>query len=153
MPGGNSFIFIVLIVFMVAMMVWSSRKSKQQQAKVKDFRSSLQPGQLVKTIGGVIGTVVSVDTKYEEIVIDSEGSKLCFAFPAISSSYERPAFIDDDEVDEGGNPIAQEDEVSQESAKSDAASDTQGQSENEQLNQDDSVDATEDSEVKENKWQ
>ncbi|MDF7641656.1 preprotein translocase subunit YajC [Bifidobacterium sp. ESL0784] len=113
MPGGsNSLFIIILIVAMVALMWWQSRKSKQQQQKIQDFRASLQPGELVQTIGGVIGKVVSVDTKYEEIVIDSEGSQLRFTFRAISKKYERPAFIDDDEVDEDGNPIVNEDEGS-----------------------------------------
>lgn len=152
-PAGNSLIFIVLIAFMVAIMWWSSRKAKQQQAKVKDFRSSLQPGQLVKTIGGVIGTVVSVDTKYEEIVIDSEGSELRFTFPAISGAYERPAFIDDDEVDEEDHSIArdQDNEVPQESAQGGNDSDPQSRSTTDSLDQDDSAEATQDSGVQENK--
>ncbi|WEV42640.1 preprotein translocase subunit YajC [Bifidobacterium sp. ESL0682] len=121
MPGGSNSIFlIVLIVLMVAMMWWSSRKQKQQQSKVQDFRASLQPGQLVQTIGGIIGSVVSVDEKYEEIVIDSEGSKLRFTFRAISKTYVRPAFVDDDEVDEDGNPIAPQDEDSASEAQTDA---------------------------------
>ncbi|MDF7663825.1 preprotein translocase subunit YajC [Bifidobacterium sp. ESL0763] len=103
-------IFIVFLVLMVALMFWQSRKSKQQQKKVKDFRQSLQPGDLVQTIGGIIGKVVSVDTKYEEIVIDSDGSPMRFTFPAISKKYERPAFIDDDDVDEDGNPVDKDDE-------------------------------------------
>lgn len=110
MTGGNTIFIFVLFVAMIALMWWQSRKSKQQQQKVQDFRSSLKPGELVQTIGGIIGEVVSVDTKYEEIVIDSEGSKLRFTFRAISKKYERPAFIDDDEVDEDGNPIVDADE-------------------------------------------
>ncbi len=51
---------------------------------MKDFRSSLEPGTEVITIGGIIGKVVSVDEEYEEIVIDSEGSLLRFTFRAIN---------------------------------------------------------------------
>lgn len=112
MTNSNTIFIFVLLIAMVALMWWQSRKSKQQQQKVQDFRTSLQPGELVQTIGGIIGEVVSVDTKFEEIVIDSEGSKLRFTFRAISKKYERPAFIDDDEVDEDGNPIVNEDEDS-----------------------------------------
>jgi len=65
---------IVIIVVMFGMMFWQSKKAKQQQAERQDFRANLQPGTEVITIGGVIGKVVSVDTEYEEIVIDSEGS-------------------------------------------------------------------------------
>ena len=63
---------IVIVVAMFGMMFWQSKKAKQQQAERQDFRANLQPGTEVITIGGVIGKVVSVDTEYEEIVIDSE---------------------------------------------------------------------------------
>ena len=104
---------VVLIVVMFGMMFWQSKKSKQQQAERQNFRSSLQPGTEVITIGGIIGKVVSVDTEYEEIVVDSEGSQLRFGFNAISREYVRPAYVHDDEVDENGNPLSKEDEPDQ----------------------------------------
>ena len=104
---------VVLIVVMLGMMFWQSKKAKQQQAERQDFRSNLQPGTEVITIGGIIGKVVSVDTEYEEIVVDSEGSQLRFGFNAISREYVRPAYVHDDEVDENGNPLSKEDEPDQ----------------------------------------
>lgn len=106
---------VVLIVVMFGMMFWQSKKAKQQQAERQDFRSNLQPGTEVITIGGIIGKVVSVDTEYEEIVVDSEGSQLRFGFNAISREYVRPAYVHDDEVDENGNPLSKEDEPDQKS--------------------------------------
>ena len=85
------------------------------QGQAAAGRANLQPGTEIITIGGVIGKVVSVDTEYEEIVIDSDGSQLRFAFNAISREYVRPAYVHDDEVDEDGNPLPQEtDQVAQE---------------------------------------
>lgn len=104
---------VILIVVMFGMMFWQSKKAKQQQAERQDFRSNLQPGTEVITIGGIIGKVVSVDTEYEEIVVDSEGSQLRFGFNAISREYVRPAYVHDDEVDENGNPLSKEDEPDQ----------------------------------------
>ena len=104
---------VFLIVVMFGMMFWQSKKAKQQQAERQDFRSNLQPGTEVITIGGIIGKVVSVDTEYEEIVVDSEGSQLRFGFNAISREYVRPAYVHDDEVDENGNPLSKEDEPDQ----------------------------------------
>ena len=104
---------VVLIVVMFGMMFWQSKKAKQQQAERQDFRANLQPGTEVITIGGIIGKVVSVDTEYEEIVVDSEGSQLRFGFNAISREYVRPAYVHDDEVDENGNPLSKEDEPDQ----------------------------------------
>ena len=104
---------VVLIVVMFGMMFWQSKKAKQQQAERQNFRSSLKPGTEVITICGIIGKVVSVDTEYEEIVVDSEGSQLRFGFNAISREYVRPAYVHDDEVDENGNPLSKEDEPDQ----------------------------------------
>ncbi|MBW3092813.1 preprotein translocase subunit YajC [Bifidobacterium sp. 82T10] len=101
-------IMIVFLVFMIALMWWQSKKAKKQQQEKQDFRANLQPGTEIITIGGVIGKVVSVDAQYEEIVIDSEGSKLRFGFNAISREYVRPAYVSDDEVDENGNPLPQD---------------------------------------------
>ena len=69
MPQGSSsyLIMIVSIVLIGIMMWWQSRKAKQQQQKMKDFRSSLEPGTEVITIGGIIGKVVSVDEEYEAV--------------------------------------------------------------------------------------
>ena len=100
---------IVIVVVFGGMMWWQSKKAKQQQQEKQDFRRNLQPGTEVITIGQVIGKVVEVDEQYEEIVIDSEGSKLRFGFNAIAREYIRPAYVSDDEVDENGNPLADED--------------------------------------------
>ena len=88
---------IVIVVVFGGMMWWQSKKA------------NLQPGTEVITIGQVIGKVVEVDEQYEEIVIDSEGSKLRFGFNAIAREYIRPAYVSDDEVDENGNPLPEED--------------------------------------------
>ena len=100
---------IVIVVVFGGMMWWQSKKAKQQQQEKQDFRRNLQPGTEVITIGQVIGKVVEVDEQYEEIVIDSEGSKLRFGFNAIAREYIRPAYVSDDEVDENGNPLPAED--------------------------------------------
>ena len=98
---GSSSSYIMLVVIIVVfggMMWWQSKKSKQAQQEKQDFRRNLQPGTEVITIGQVIGKVVEVDEQYEEIVIDSEGSKLRFGFNAIAREYVRPAYVSDDEA-------------------------------------------------------
>ena len=100
MDQNSLFMMIIVIIAFAGMMWWQSRNAKKRQDAQRDFRESLKPGTEVITIGGVIGKVVSVDTKYEEIVIDSEGSHLRFTLASISKRYERPAYIDDDEVED-----------------------------------------------------
>ncbi|RSX49706.1 preprotein translocase subunit YajC [Bifidobacterium castoris] len=102
--------FIVLLVAMILMLVFQTRKAKKQQADRQSFWKNLGAGTEVITIGGVIGKVVEVDEEYDEIVIDSEGSLLRFSSKAISREYIRPAYVSDDDVDENGNPLVKDDE-------------------------------------------
>ncbi len=120
---SSLFLGVVIIAFF-GMMIWQSKKAKEQQQERKDFRANLQPGTEVITIGQVIGKVVEVDNQYDEIVIDTEGTKMRFALNAIAREYVRPAYVSDDEVDEYGNPLPQNElETSEEAKPADGASD------------------------------
>lgn len=120
---SSLFLGVVIIAFF-GMMIWQSKKAKEQQQERKDFRANLQPGTEVITIGQVIGKVVEVDNQYDEIVIDTEGTKMRFALNAIAREYVRPAYVSDDEVDEYGNPLSQNElETSEEAKTADGASD------------------------------
>ena len=120
---SSLFLGVVIIAFF-GMMIWQSKKAKEQQQERKDFRANLQPGTEVITIGQVIGKVVEVDNQYDEIVIDTEGTKMRFALNAIAREYVRPAYVSDDEVDEYGNPLPQNElETSEEDKTTDGASD------------------------------
>lgn len=120
---SSLFLGVVIIAFF-GMMIWQSKKAKEQQQERKDFRANLQPGTEVITIGQVIGKVVEVDNQYDEIVIDTEGTKMRFALNAIAREYVRPAYVSDDEVDEYGNPLPQNElETSEEAKTADGTSD------------------------------
>ena len=107
---GSMIFMIAIIALMIAMMWGSSRKSKQQQAAVQDFRQSLQPGDEVATTTGLLGKVVSVDLEKEQVVIDSEGSQSRWRIQAITQPPIVPAYVHDDEVDENGNPLPEQDD-------------------------------------------
>ncbi|MBI0127013.1 preprotein translocase subunit YajC [Bifidobacterium sp. W8101] len=113
---GSMIFMIVIIALMIAMMWGSSRKSKQQQAAVQDFRQSLQPGDEVATTTGLLGKVVSVDLEKEQVVIDSEGSQSRWRIQAITQPPIVPAYVHDDEVDENGNPLPEQVEGQSEDA-------------------------------------
>ena len=108
---------IALIVVMVGMMWFQSRNAKKRQAEMRSFHDSLQPGTEVITIGGIIGKIVSVDTQYEEIVIDSEGSLMRLSFRAVNRVYVRPAFISDEEAEAAQAAEANESESNAESSE------------------------------------
>ena len=105
---GSMIFMIVIIALMIAMMWGSSRKSKQQQEAIRDFRQSLQPGDEVATTQGLLGKIVSVDLEKEQVVIDSEGSLSRWRIQAITKPPIVPAYIHDDEVDENGNPLPED---------------------------------------------
>ena len=107
---GSMIFMIAIIALMIAMMWGSSRKSKQQQAAVQDFRQSLQPGDEVATASGLLGKIVSVDLEKEQVVIDSEGSQSRWRIQAITKPPIVPAYVHDDEVDENGNPLPEQDD-------------------------------------------
>lgn len=106
---------IILVVAMVCMMMFQTRNAKKRQAEMRSFHESLEPGTEIITIGGIIGKIVSVDTQYEEIVIDSEGSLMRVSFRAVNRLYVRPAFISDEEAEEA-EEAAQAEEAKQDDA-------------------------------------
>lgn len=114
---------IILVVAMVCMMMFQTRNAKKRQAEMRSFHESLEPGTEIITIGGIIGKIVSVDTQYEEIVIDSEGSLMRVSFRAVNRLYVRPAFISDEEAeeakqDDANKSVSEDNEPVSESAES-----------------------------------
>ncbi len=79
--GSLIFMVLIIVVFIVLMIVPQKRKDK----KVKEMLNAIKPGDKVRTIGGVYGTVVSV--KDDLVVIESgpNKSQIEFAKGAIST--------------------------------------------------------------------
>ncbi|NMM99753.1 transporter protein [Bifidobacterium sp. DSM 109958] len=131
MPFDPSMLFmIVILVLMFGMMWWQSKKAKKQQAKVNDFRESLQPGTEVATYSGLLGKIVEVDLEKEQAVIDSEGSRSRWRLAALTEPPIVPAYIHDDEVDEYGNRLedkASDDEAQKPLDAEDASGDKTGE--------------------------
>ena len=119
----NMVMIVILILFIFMMWMSSRRMKKKQQQQEEELREAMVPGTLVLLRGGIIATIVSVDEKYEEIVVDSEGSRLRFKLNAVAGKYVRPAFIDDDEAE--ANDSQQEDASSEGTEGSSAASETE----------------------------
>ena len=70
----------VLLVGIVVMFVFSSRRRKKQEQDAQDLINSLKPGNKVKTIGGICGIVVEVDNEENTFVLETgtEQSGKCF---------------------------------------------------------------------------
>ena len=68
--GFGSFLpMILIVVAMVAMLWFTSRSNKKQEKQAQDMRDSLQVGDEITTIGGIIGKIVSI--KEETLVLET----------------------------------------------------------------------------------
>ena len=68
--GMGSFITMgLLLVVMIAMFWVTSRSNKKQEKEAKNMRDSLQVGDEITTIGGIIGKIVSI--KEETLVLET----------------------------------------------------------------------------------
>lgn len=73
--SGNkwlSTVFIILIVAaFVAMMIFNSRSQKKRQQESQKMLDAIKPGSKVKTIGGICGVVVEVNTEENTFVLET----------------------------------------------------------------------------------
>lgn len=76
--SSGSWIYIVMIALIVVMFVFMSRSQKKRDREAAEMRDSLQVGDEVTTIGGIIGKVVSV--KGETFVLETTKDKTKIRF-------------------------------------------------------------------------
>lgn len=83
--GGGQFVFLALMVGMIAFMFLTSRSTKKREArKREELYASLSKNNRVLTVGGVIGTIMSV--KDNEVVLkvdETTNTKMTFLKSAI----------------------------------------------------------------------
>ena len=74
--GGFPLIF--MLILMVGMIIFNSRSQKKRDKEAQDMRDSLQVGDEVTTIGGIIGKVVSI--KDDTFVLETTKEKTHIRF-------------------------------------------------------------------------
>jgi len=85
--GGSSMIIMVLVlVAMVAFMIIPQRRKDK---KVKNMLAALKPGDRVRTIGGIYGTIVSIKEDVAILAVGPDKVKLVFARGAIAQVEEQ----------------------------------------------------------------
>ena len=89
---------ILIMVVLMAVMIIPQRK---RDKKVKEMLASLRPGDRVRTIGGIYGTVTSVKDDVVFVSVGPDKARLVFAKSAIASIEDAPveATIDGEIVD------------------------------------------------------
>ncbi len=76
--GGLDFTWIIMLVLLVGMFFFMSRSNKKKEKEAANMRDSLQVGDEVTTIGGIIGKVVSI--KDETFVLETTKAKTQIRF-------------------------------------------------------------------------
>ena len=74
-PAGNNWMSWVLIIglvlVIVVFMVLNSRSSKKRQKETQAMLDAIQPGNKVKTIGGICGIVVEVNPEDNTFILET----------------------------------------------------------------------------------
>lgn len=78
-------LLIVLMIAMFAIMIIPQRK---RDKKIKDMLAALKPGDRVRTIGGIYGTISSIKDDVVVLLVGPDKLKLVFARGAISQVEE-----------------------------------------------------------------
>ena len=78
--GSWGLIIILMIVMIVVMIVPQRKRDK----KIKDMLAALKPGDRVRTIGGIYGTISSIKDDVVVLSVGPDKVKLVFARGAIS---------------------------------------------------------------------
>ena len=98
--GWISYVILgVMIVAIVVLFIFSGRRRKKQEQDAKNLIDAVKPGNKVKTIGGICGIVVEVDTEENTFVLETgtEQSGKCFIKFDRQAIYQTDAVVEKDE--------------------------------------------------------
>ena len=83
--------FLPMILIMVVLMVIMIVPQRKREKKVKEMLASIRPGDRVRTIGGIYGTITSGKDDYVVMQVGPDKIHLVFARDAISQIEEKGA--------------------------------------------------------------
>ena len=102
-PWLTYVIFGVIILAIIALLVWSFLSNKKRKKEFENTISAIKPGSKVKTIGGVCGIVVEVDSEENTFVLEtgSETTGKCYMKFDKQAIYQTDAVVDKKEEEKG----------------------------------------------------
>lgn len=83
--GGNLFFWISLILVIAVFYFLVIRPQKKQEREANELKNSLQVGDEITTIGGIVGIVVKVKEDIFTIVTSKERTRITFQRSALRS--------------------------------------------------------------------
>ena len=84
---SNSGMLIILMIVLFAVMIIPQRK---REKKIKDMLANLKPGDRVRTIGGIYGTITAIKDDVVTISVGPDKVRLVFIRGAIASVEDSP---------------------------------------------------------------
>ena len=92
--GGGDMMFFIIMMTAVLILMWFLLVSPQrrQEDRMRKMLNSLEKNDRVMTVGGLIGSIHSIDKEQNEIVLkvdDSTNTKIRFHLTAVSSVFPK----------------------------------------------------------------
>ena len=84
---SNGGMLIILMIALFAVMITPQRK---REKKIKDMLANLKPGDRVRTIGGIYGTITAIKDDVVTISVGPDKVRLVFIRGAIASVEDSP---------------------------------------------------------------
>lgn len=89
--GMNTWVMLlVMLGLMIVLFVVMSIPQRKREKKVKEMLDALKPGDRVRTIGGIYGTVTSVKDDVITLSVGPDKARLVFARGAIATIEDAP---------------------------------------------------------------
>ena len=90
--GGTAggYTWIIMLVMIVVLMLVMMIPQRKRDKKMKDMLASVKPGDRVRTIGGIYGTVTNIKDDVVTISVGPDKVRLVFARGAIATIEDAP---------------------------------------------------------------
>ena len=105
--GGTGWLTIAMIGILIVFFILMSRSQKKRDKADQDMRDSLQVGDEVTTIGGIIGKVVSIKAETFVLETTKDKTKIRFLKGAIRSVDVKAADIAAAIIEANNEPAAE----------------------------------------------
>jgi preprotein translocase subunit YajC len=92
--GGDNFFFFIVMLPLFFILIWFLfvNPQKKQEERLRNMLNSLEKNDKVMTVGGLIGTVHSIDKEQNEIVLkvdDTNNTRIRFHLTAVSTVFPK----------------------------------------------------------------
>ena len=88
--GGGGYMMIIMLIMIVVLMLVMTIPQRKRDKKMKEMLAAIKPGDRVRTIGGIYGTVTNIRDDVVTISVGPDKVRLVFARGAIATIEDAP---------------------------------------------------------------